>query len=92
MSLGALGCTSTESRCETLCEWADKCATGETVSCTDAEIDECVDEYDDEKSACQDAFDELADCIDDEEQVCSDVQEHCVGEATEFLEQCATEG
>jgi hypothetical protein len=88
LSLGLLGCTSTSSRCETLCEWADKCSTDSTATCSESDIDQCVDEYDDESDGCQDAFDEFADCVDDEDSNCSSVQNQCVGEATEFVEQC----
>lgn len=86
MSLGLLGCTSTESRCETICEFSEKCSTDETSS--DCSVNECVDEYEDSSDGCQDAIDEFADCIDDEDQNCSDVQSNCIGEAFEVLEQC----
>jgi hypothetical protein len=91
LSLGLLGCTSTESRCETICHFGQKCVTGSTATCSEAEIDECVDDYDDESDGCQDAFDEFADCIEEEETNCSDVENRCVGEATEVLEQCRFE-
>jgi hypothetical protein len=88
--LSLIGCTSTESRCETVCKWANQCAEI-TVDCSsDAEIEECVDEYDDKGDGCQDAFDDFADCVDEEELTCSAVQEHCVGEASEYLEQCGS--
>jgi hypothetical protein len=84
LSLGLLGCTSTESRCETLCDWSEKCSTDET-SCS---VNQCVDEYDDSSDDCQDAFDDFADCVDDEDLSCSGVESQCLGEAVEFIEQC----
>ena len=84
--LGLVGCTSTESQCETLCDWLDRCS-GENVDCSQSEIDDCVDEIDDESDDCQDAFDEFVDCVDDNES-CSSVERECVGEAVEVAEQC----
>jgi hypothetical protein len=84
-----VGCTATESRCETLCKWASQCG-DIAIECSDSEIDECVEEYDDHDDACQDAFDEFADCVDEENLTCSAVQEHCVGEAGEYVEQCGS--
>jgi len=86
-AVGAAGCTSTESRCETLCGWVDNC-TEDAVTCSEADIDECVDDYDTKSDDCQDAFDDFADCVDDADKVCSKVESSCLGEAAEFLEQC----
>jgi hypothetical protein len=61
------------------------------ISCSDSVIDECVEDYNDYDSGCQDAFDEFADCVDEENLTCSEVQEHCVGEAGEYVEQCREE-
>jgi hypothetical protein len=89
LSLGFLGCTSTESRCETLCEFSKKCPTGgASLDCSEAGIDKCVDDYDAQSERCQDALDELADCIDEEDQSCSGVQSQCEGEATEVFAHC----
>ncbi len=89
LGLSLVGCTSTESRCETLCKWANQCG-DIPIDCTDAEIDECVEEYDDHDDGCQDAFDEFAECVDEENLTCSAVQEHCIGEAGEYVEQCGS--
>jgi hypothetical protein len=89
LSFGLLGCTSTESRCETLCHWANKCGGTETnITCSDDAIDECVDSYDDEGDSCQEAFDDFADCVDEEDQNCSSVENNCIAEGTEFVERC----
>jgi hypothetical protein len=82
----ATGCTSTRARCETLCDWVNKCS-GLKTECSDSQLDECVDEYNDKGNDCQDAFDDFADCLDDHD-MCEDVENHCVGEAAEFNEQC----
>jgi hypothetical protein len=88
--LSLLGCTSTESRCETLCKWANQCGDIAVDCSNDAEIDECVEEYDDLDADCQDAFDDLVDCVDEENLTCSAVEEHCLGEAGEYVEQCGS--
>ena len=87
LATSALGCTSTKSRCESLCDWLKKCSSTD-VTCSDSELDECVDDYKDQKDSCQDAFDDLADCVDDNS--CDGVQKECVGEATEYLSKCGS--
>src|SRR5687768_6306338 len=87
LCLSLIGCTSTESRCETLCKWASQCG-DIPIECTDAQIDECVENQDDKGDGCQDAFDEFADCVDEENLTCSAVEENCLGEAGEYVEQC----
>jgi hypothetical protein len=87
LCLSLVGCTSTESRCETLCKWADQC-TELSANCSDADIDDCVEDIEDQDSGCQDGFDDFVDCLDDQDLVCSDIEEHCVGEFSEYVEQC----
>jgi hypothetical protein len=86
LATSALACTSTKSRCETVCDWLKSCAGGD-VTCSDSDIDKCVDEYDDKGDSCQDAFDEFSDCVDDNES-CDKVQKECIGEATEYVSKC----
>jgi hypothetical protein len=78
------GCTTTEDRCETLCNWLDDCGTDPDSSCKA----ECESDYDDQSESCQDAFDEFADCIDEEDGSCSGVNSACDGSAAKFLTEC----
>ena len=86
----SLGCESNEGRCETLCEWIDECS-DEPVSCTNSEIEECADDIDDTDADCEDAFDEFTDCLEENDMDCSDIEDSCVGEAAEWIEQCEGE-
>jgi hypothetical protein len=86
--LGLLGCTSTESRCETVCHYGQKCLEA-TATCSESEIDQCVNAYDNASDSCQDAFDEAADCVDEQEVNCSGVMKQCVtAETTAALDRC----
>jgi hypothetical protein len=73
-----------------MCKWLNQCGELAIDCSSDTEIDKCVENYDDKGDGCQDAFDEFADCVDEENLTCSAVQEHCVGEAGEYVEQCGS--
>jgi hypothetical protein len=88
LGLGLLGCTSTEDRCEVLCQWIDKCEAAVEVTCSRSDIDRCVEEYVAKSAHCQDVIDELADCVDEQDKSCPDVRTQCGGQATEYLLQC----
>lgn len=60
----ATGCSSARDSCETVCQWLERCTPAGT--CTDADVDKCVDEYDRVDDACQDALDDYADCLHDQ--------------------------
>ena len=89
LGVGLLGCTSTESRCETLCQAGEKCgASALMLDCSESGIDRCVDEYDRENEACQDAFDNAADCIEEQDLSCPGVQNKCIGQLSELASRC----
>jgi len=82
----ATGCsTSTKDRCEALCDWLHRC--GGSATCTDAQIDECVDNYEKLDDDCQDAYDDFADCLDDNDE-CSDAGTECSSEASAVIKHC----
>jgi hypothetical protein len=88
VALGLVGCsgTSTKDRCKTICEFDNRCA-GESVSCSDSSINECVDSYKKLPGDCQDAFDDFADCLDDNDK-CDDAKKECIDEAEKVLDKC----
>jgi hypothetical protein len=88
MSLALLGCTSTEDRCEVLCQWIDKCEPSADVSCSRADIDRCVSEYDAKSDQCQEVIDGLTDCIEDANHSCPDGRAQCGSRATEYFLRC----
>jgi len=81
--LGALagGCSSTEGRCEDVCEWGDNCLGDPDRNCES----NCEADYDDASDSCQDAFDELADCLSDNDLSCNDA---CDGDFAKFATDC----
>jgi hypothetical protein len=89
LSLGLLGCTSTEDRCEMLCQWVDKCEPEVEVTCSRADVDRCVEEYDAKSDQCQDVIDDVTDCIEEADESC-DARERCGGKMTEYFVQCHT--
>jgi hypothetical protein len=87
LALSTAGCSTTEGRCEDLCQWLDDCGTDPTTDCKSS----CESDYDDSSDACQDAFDEFADCISDEDLQCSAVANNCDGSASKFITECGDE-
>ena len=87
LALAAGACSSTEGRCEDMCQWLDDCGTDPDKDCKSS----CESDYDDLSDACQDAFDEFADCISDQDLKCSAVADNCDGSAAKFLTECGDE-
>lgn len=81
--LGALagGCSTTEGRCEDVCEWWDNCVSTPAGSC----VSNCEADYDDAGDSCQEAFDEVADCLSEDDLACNN---SCDGEAAKFATDC----
>lgn len=89
LTVALLGCNSTSSRCETVCQWAQQCAGSLfKLDCSEAGIDRCVEEYDHANEACQEAFDNGTDCIEEQDLSCSGVQNRCVGQLSELVTRC----
>jgi hypothetical protein len=81
--LGALagGCSTTEGRCEDVCEWTDNCLGDAPSNC----VSNCEGDYDDAGDPCQEAFDDLADCLSDNDLACNDA---CDGEFAKYATEC----
>ena len=85
----ATGCGSARDSCESLCHWLDRCAGDDvSVSCSDSQIDACVDNYHDLDGDCQDAYDDFAECLDDTNK-CEDAASECTDEAKTVQTECA---
>ena len=84
----AMGCSSARDSCESLCEWLDRCG-GDVadVSCSDSQIDACVDNYHDLDGDCQDAYDDFAECLEDTNK-CEEAGKECLDEANTVQKEC----
>jgi len=90
LAAGAIGCTSTKDRCKSLCE-LDKNCVNTAIACSDAEIDECVDQYKGFSDDCQDAFDDFTDCSEENDNKCTIITNECPTEAQKFVNECKEE-
>lgn len=81
--LGSLagGCSTTEGRCEDVCEYIDKCGLDPATNCADS----CESDYDGASDKCQDAFDAWADCISEHDVECTDA---CDSDAVKWALDC----
>jgi len=84
----ATGCGSdAKDTCESLCHWVDQCGDDDSITCSKADIDSCVDDYHDFDGDCQDAMDDFADCL-DKNGKCEDVEAHCIDQANVVIKKC----
>jgi hypothetical protein len=85
-----VGCDSDHDKCETVCHWIDECTTLDH-SCSDSDIDECSDDFNDLSDGCEHAFASFIDCLEDYQRACDQTLEHCRGQWDEFTAQCSDE-
>src|SRR5687767_533110 len=85
-ALTTAGCSTTEGRCEDVCQYLDDCAALDPASnCAS----DCESNYDDASDSCQEAFDEYADCVSDNDLECEAVSADCDGSGAKFLTDCS---
>lgn len=86
---GAFGCNSTESQCQSVCEWQSRCGT-DAVGVDDCS-QQCVRNMQSQGSECQSAFGDFASCA-DQNQSCPGVDNQCVNEANRYIAHCSCDG
>jgi hypothetical protein len=84
-ALTTAGCSTTEGRCEDVCEYTDNCGLDPEPNC----VSSCESKHDDASDSCQEAFDEYADCISDNDLECDAVAADCDGAFAKFFTDCA---
>ena len=86
LGFAMFGCRSTEDRCETVCDWLEKCLREAGADEGECDAEECAEDLENESDSCQDSFEEFADCL-EEDDSCDEGSE-CAGEANNFVEDC----
>jgi hypothetical protein len=95
MALGSalFGCSNDDDereQCERMCDFIAACGEGAYADCTDAGIDNCVENIEDASDGCQTAIEDFTDCW-DAHPTCEELAAECQSSLTGFVNECSDE-